>query len=93
MGFKVEGALDGVLYDVEVTGDEQSPIVGNPRVRALLQQWVGRSVEVTPQGPVLTVAAGDPRSVLALLSSQTTVRKVGPGAPQLLPPPQAGAVD
>lgn len=93
MGFTVEGALDGALYDVEVTGDAGNPIVGNRRVRALVEQSVGQRVEVTPHGPVHVVAASDPASVLALLSARTQIRKVGPGAPQLLPPPQQGQVD
>ena len=84
MGFRVAGALDGALYEVEVTGDADTPVVGSRRVTELVQQYAGMTVLVTPAGPAYKVRPGDPASVLALLSSHTKVTRVGEGAPALV---------
>lgn len=93
MSFTVQGAYDGGLYAVQVTDDERYRVVGSERIAALVQAWEGRNVQVTASGPVLKVTAGDPRSILALLSAKTRVSKVGGDVPQLLPPPRHPAVD
>lgn len=86
MGFTVQGSLDGALYEVEVTGDGGAPTMGSRRVAALVDQFTGTQVKVTPHGPVFVVSPSDPASVLALLSSRTRVSKVGSGAPELVDP-------
>lgn len=92
MGFKVAGVLDGTLYEVEVTGDATSPVVGSARVRALVAQFTGETVLVTPVGPAYDVDPGDAASVLALLCEQTKVKWVSDDAPRLVDPRPAGAV-
>lgn len=92
MGFTVAGSLDGALYEVEVTGKAAAPTVGSRRVAALVEQFAGEKVLVTPAGPAYTVAPGDAESVLALLSAETNVTRVGEGAPELVDPLPDGAV-
>lgn len=91
-GFRVKGKLDSTPYEVEVTGDPKAPIVGSKKVRALLEQWKGRTVKFSPTGPFFTVQPDDPKSLLALLLTCTTVREVGEGAPQLAGVKVYGAV-
>ncbi|MEQ7008485.1 hypothetical protein ABN028_20125 [Actinopolymorpha sp. B17G11] len=86
MAFTVIGVLDGVVYEVRVTGQASDPVQGSKLVRSLVKQWTGRTVSLTPAGPVHTVNPGDARSVLALLATQTKVQQVGEGAPSLAPP-------
>lgn len=86
MGFTVAGVLDGALYEVEVTGDAAAPTVGSRRVAGLVAEYDGETVLVTPAGPAYKVAPGDPESVLALLSAETKVTRVGAGAPELVDP-------
>lgn len=73
---RVTGVIDGVLYEVVVTGRKARPVVGSKRVTALVTQWTGRTVEVTPTGPVYTVDPTDIRSVVALLNTATQVRRL-----------------
>lgn len=84
MSFTVAGVLDDTMYEVEVTGSKSAPIVGSKRVAALVGQFDGQSVKASPAGPTYTVDGGDPKSVLALLSTQTKVSRIGDGAPAIL---------
>lgn len=92
MGFRVAGVLDNTLYEVEVTGDSSTPVVGSKRVTGLIRQLDGETVLVTPQGPAYTVDPGDPASVLAALHAHTEVSRVGDDAPSLVDPLPSGAV-
>lgn len=83
-GFTVAGILDDTLYEVEVTGEESRPVVGSKRVDALVRQHTGSVVLATPAGPRYTVDPADAKSILALLSTETKVRRVSDGAPSLL---------
>lgn len=83
--FLVTGELDGAVYQVRVTGDAADPVVGSGRVRALVSQYEGRRVPLSPVGPTIVVDGGDEATVLALLSAKTRVRRVGPGAPDPVP--------
>lgn len=84
MAFTVSGVLDGVVYEVRVTGKASDPVQGSKRVRALVRQWSGRHVRISPVGPVYTVNPGDEKSILALLATQTRILEVGEGAPKLV---------
>lgn len=90
--FRVAGKLDDTLYEVVVTGDASSPVVGSRRVAALVEQYTGRTVLATPTGPAYKVDPKDRASVLALLHAHTEVRRVGSEAPKLVEPPTVGAV-
>src|SRR4051794_27391651 len=76
-GFTVRGSLDDTPYEVQVTGDAKSPVVGSSRVTGLVRQYEGETILATPQGPRYVVNGGDPESVLALLSAHTRVESVG----------------
>lgn len=91
-GFTVAGSLDGTLYEVQVTGDPATPVVGSKRVARLVEQWTGETVMVTPVGPAYDVDPGDPASVLALLAAKTRVRWASDGAPVLVEPLREGHV-
>lgn len=91
-GFTVAGTLDGALYEVQVTGDKDRPVVGSKRVTGLVRQNVGETVLVTPVGPAYVVDPADPASVLALLSSHTKVSRVTGDAPRLVDPLPEGSV-
>lgn len=91
-GFRVAGVLDNTLYEVEVTGRADDPVVGSKRVRGLLRQFEGEDVAVTPQGPTYTVDPRSPASILALLSVHTKVTRVSDDAPRLVDPRPEGAV-
>ncbi len=91
-GFRVAGSLDGVLYEVEVTGEAARPTVGSKRISTLVDQYEGETVLVTPVGPAYVVAGSDGASVLALLSAHTKVRRVSDDAPQLVEPRPEGGV-
>lgn len=73
---RVEGVLDDVPYDVTVTGLKTRPVVGSKRVSVLVQQNIGRSIPVTPTGPVHVVDPQDVASIVALLSTATQVRRL-----------------
>lgn len=90
--FRVSGTLDGVLYEVEVTGEKSQPVVGSKRIATLVRQHEGETVLVTPQGPAYDVDGSDGASVLALLSAHTKVRRVSDDAPQLVEALAEGAV-
>jgi hypothetical protein len=85
-GFRVAGTLDGVLYEVEVTGRKSRPTVGSKRVAGLVRQHEGDTVLVTPVGPAYVVDGEKPETVLALLSAHTQVHRVSDDAPQLVDP-------
>jgi hypothetical protein len=71
MQARVLGFLDGVAFDV-VIGDEG--IVGSRRVSALARSGIGKNVQLTPVGPVVTVSWNDPRSVVAWLNRDPDCR-------------------
>lgn len=92
MSFTVTGVLDGTLYEVQVTGDPESPVVGSKRVARLVEQYDGETVLATPVGPAYVVSPGDATSVLCLLTAQTQVRSVSDDAPKLIEPRPVGVV-
>ncbi|MFC8537991.1 hypothetical protein ACFUJY_29325 [Streptomyces sp. NPDC057249] len=74
---RVIGTLeDGAAYSVEVTGQEDRPVTGSRRVRALVEQQIGRPVLLGPLGPRRDLAATDTAAVLALLRDRTRVVEV-----------------
>lgn len=91
-GFRVAGVLDHTLYEVEVTGDAKTPVVGSKRVRGLVRQHAGETILVTPAGPAYVVDPSDPVTVLALLSAHTKVTRVSDGAPSLVDVRPPGAI-
>lgn len=94
-GFTVAGSLDDTLYEVHVTGDPARPVIGSKRVAALVEQFTGETVLVTPSGPAYTVSPGDEKSILALLSAHTKVTRtgdMGQTVPSLVDPPQVGVI-
>lgn len=89
-GFRVVGKLDGSLYEVEVTGKASRPVVGSKKIANLVKLFEGETVKATPVGPYYKVDPGDPESILALLSEQTTIKRVGDNAPKLVEPRPVG---
>jgi len=69
---------DGAAYQVDVTGQEERPIVGSRRVRALVEQYTGQPVMLGPLGPQRALGVTDTAAVLALLRQHTTVVEVRP---------------
>lgn len=95
MGFTVAGSLDDTLYEVEVTGDSARPVVGSKRVAGLVRQHEGDTVLATPVGPAYVVKGSDPKSILALLVTHTTVDQVGRDGdtvPSLVDPTPDGVI-
>jgi hypothetical protein len=90
--FAVVGVLDGLPYEVEVTGNPAAPVVGNARVARLLVQFQGETCLATPVGPAYLVDPADPLSVLALLCEASQVLWVSENAPSLIDPRQLGTV-
>lgn len=66
----VKGSLDGARYEVRV---DSGGVTGSTMVSRLVEQYAGRKVMSGPTGPMVTVDAADPRSVLALLAAKTKV--------------------
>jgi len=89
MTFQVTGILDDTPYEVQVGDDGQ--VHGSRRVAALLEQYGGQDVPVTPAGPVVEVGK-TPRGVLACLLAKTRVVAVDGDAPRLTPPRRVGSV-
>ena len=73
---RVVGVIDGVLYEVVVTGKRTAPVVGSKRVAAMVANRVGQTVLATPTGPALVVDPTNVASIVALLSTRTQVRRV-----------------
>lgn len=90
--FTVEGIYDGVSYTLVIDRTAPDLISGSGRAMALIEQWEGEQVSVTPTGPVYTVDVDDDASILAVLMTETTVVQVGGQAPRVIPPPVSGAV-
>ncbi|NEA53579.1 hypothetical protein G3I60_05260 [Streptomyces sp. SID13666] len=83
MPFTVTGALDdGAAYRVQVTGQQERPVTGSRRIRALVQLFEGRSVMLTPTGPRRALDPTDEATVLAFLRQHTRVQETGAGAPR-----------
>ena len=82
---RVTGVIQDTHYDVEVKAG--SPPVGSTAVARLVEAWSGKSVLGGPTGPRITVNPTEPRSVLALLSSRTTVTGVTDAEEQDRPRP------
>ncbi|WP_030372325.1 hypothetical protein [Streptomyces rimosus] len=74
---RIMGTLDdGAAYDVEVTGQQDRPVTGSRRVRALVEQYTGKPVLLGPLGPRRTLEPTDTAAVLALLRAHTRVLEV-----------------
>ncbi|MEU7228918.1 hypothetical protein [Streptomyces chrestomyceticus] len=74
---RIMGTLDdGAAYDVEVTGQQDRPVTGSRRVRALVEQYTGTPVLLGPLGPRRQMEATDTAAVLALLRAHTRVLEV-----------------
>ncbi|MGC5042488.1 hypothetical protein ACLQ16_04125 [Streptomyces albidoflavus] len=68
---------DGSAYQVQVTGDADRPVVGSARAAALVELHAGRSIPLTPTGPLRVVAGEDEEAVLAMLRRYTDVVEKG----------------
>lgn len=64
---------DGSAYQVQITGDADRPVVGSARAAALVELHAGRSIPLTPTGPLRTVAGDDVDAILAVLRRYTNV--------------------
>lgn len=74
---RIIGTLDdGAAYSVEVTGREDRPVTGSRRVRALVEQYIGKPVLLGPLGPQRVLEATDTTAVIALLRDRTRVVEV-----------------
>ncbi|MFD9248396.1 hypothetical protein [Streptomyces bottropensis] len=74
---RVIGTLDdGAAYEVEVTGQEDRPVTGSRRVRALVEQCAGQPVLLGPLGPKRTLEPTDTAAVLALIREKTRVVEI-----------------
>ena len=92
IGYTYDGAAYGVSVDPDRNPDPQFGIVdGSPNVVGLLLAHTGRSVLVTPTGPLVVVDMADANTVLSALYSLTQVISVeGDGVPDALPDPVEG---
>lgn len=79
----VQGVLDGVAYDVTLTGDPVRPVTGSARVAAWVEFAIesGRVLLAGPTGPRVQVRAQDPTSIVALLAATGRVTAVSGAAP------------
>jgi hypothetical protein len=75
MAFRVTGSIPttGQVYQVELTGRADRPVVGSRLVAALVAEAAGEMVQPSPTEAAIPVDPQDPRSVLALLEKRTTV--------------------
>ncbi|MFB6630017.1 hypothetical protein ACFCWY_08985 [Streptomyces sp. NPDC056362] len=64
---------DGGAYNVQITGRTDRPVIGSHRAAALVELHLGRSITLSPTGPVAVVAGDDTASVLAVLRTFTDV--------------------
>jgi hypothetical protein len=62
---------DGCPYDIEITGQAERPVIGSARIRALVEQHIGKPVLLGPLGPRRNLDPGDTQAVLALLRQRT----------------------
>ncbi|MFD7829417.1 hypothetical protein [Kitasatospora sp. NPDC059803] len=72
---RVTGALPGgQVYEVEITGQADRPVIGSRLVAAMLKaaQHGGVLVRPSPTEAPLVVDGADPRSVLALLEERSS---------------------
>lgn len=91
MGVTVRGVLDGVGYEVNLTGRRGDPVTGSARVVALVERAAGERVLAGPTGPLVTVRGDDPRSIVLLLSKKGQVDDVT-GLPEPAPPTRPGVI-
>ncbi|MFF4276137.1 hypothetical protein [Streptomyces sp. NPDC001536] len=68
---------DGCPYQVEITGRADRPVIGSARIRALVEQYTGKPVLLSPVGPRRELDPGDPQAVLALLRQRTHLVEQG----------------
>ncbi|HET9656130.1 MAG TPA: hypothetical protein VFP72_12295 [Kineosporiaceae bacterium] len=94
MPVRIRGVVDGVPFDVEVTGDPASPTVGSRRVAALLASRAGSRARVGPTEPAPGGESTEVRRVLAVLAEHGQVLSVSGLAPDAggRPPIPHGAV-
>ncbi len=88
--FTVRGYDDGVGYALTVADD--GTLSGSERVRRMLTDHAGDTFDVTPTGPTVVLDVDDPATVLGALYALTDVTAVDGDAPEVIPPPVAGAV-
>ncbi len=75
----VTGTLDdGTAYQVQVTGQAAQPIIGSRRVRAMVEQYSGQPVLLSPLGPRRDLDPTDADAVLALLRQHSAVVEFRP---------------
>jgi hypothetical protein len=87
--FTVTGRFDdGATYAVQITGQTDRPVIGSHRAAALVELYQGKSIPLSPTGPLQVVAGGDETSVLAVLRAYTDVIEEGAGAPRRASLPQ-----
>lgn len=79
----VKGTLDGVAYDVVLTGRRHGPVEGSRRVLALVEAAARshRLVPLGPTGPDAVVDGGNVDTVLALLAQVTTIAEIAGRSP------------
>lgn len=83
MPFTVTGRFDdGATYTVQITGRAGRPVIGSRRAAALVELQQGRSISLSPTGPVRAVGGDDEETVLAVLRDYTSVLEEGRGAPR-----------
>ena len=72
--FTVTGALDdGATYPLQITGRADRPVIGSHRAAALVELHLGKTVSLSPTGPMKAVSGDDDASVLAVLREYTDV--------------------
>ncbi|MFE3139644.1 hypothetical protein [Streptomyces scopuliridis] len=64
---------DGSVYQVQVIGEADRPVIGSARMAALVDLHVVESIPLTPTGPLRTVAGDDVATVLAVVHRYTRV--------------------
>jgi hypothetical protein len=76
----------GIGSEVQNEPSARGQVMGPAQVMALLVLNEGRSVKVTPTGPVVKLDLDDPSSILGALYALTEVTEVaGEGIPQVIP--------
>lgn len=83
--FRVTGALsDGQVYQVEITGQADQPVIGSRLVAAMIAEATaaGDLVRPSPTEAPIPVDPEDPRSVLALLEQRTQILESEGAAPR-----------
>ncbi|MFJ2225546.1 hypothetical protein ACIOFY_36590 [Streptomyces anulatus] len=83
MPYTVTGRFDdGAAYTALVTGRKDRPVTGSHRAAALIELHQGKSVSLSPTGPVRTVDGADEATVRAVLRQATEVLEEKAEMPQ-----------